>query len=565
MYLPTDKKKMLATAQDILDTCTVSQGARASGARALRLWKLTGSSDGNSAIYNKLGRHVDRMGAWVFSPSNLRFAIEFDYYQPPGVLKQGELAARLLTREFRRRDIDFQFSECVNTALTFGSAILKTVPGHGGPLGRMIMPWQFGVYNESETELGRQEAMSETNWITGPELWRRIAHLPDSHKLYREAVSYARTSNQDPVTSSTYFQQVLIAGSQPVVQTSAPFSNSPGGSVSTNGGYDGAMVGAEVSADLIQFHEMWVLDDATEDYVMVQYVPPNILISPLFKRTNPFVPEMIPYSLIRPNTQANYFWGRSEMADLIRLQGLLRDRMEDIRRLMNLQFDRMLAFIGFDGMNDERYDMLRQAGWIASDAPNAKVEDMTPKLPENAFQDVETVIRFMDELSGFVPIMRGEGDPGVRAGSQASTLTRNASPRLRDQALIVERQCADVGDKLFRLRQEKDARAYQLDGDFAGVPENPEQDTSFLLSQLPEDFTVEVDSHSSSPIYMDDNIPLVALGSKLGAIGAEEVVDMLPFANKDVLRSNIKQRAQAEEKFKVENPEAWAAAQKSKR
>src|SRR5262249_8791202 len=149
---------------------------------------------------------------------------------------------------------------------------------------------------------------------------------------------------------------------------------------------------------LVLFHELTVVDDARGDYTTIQIAEPDILIAPRHRRQNFFVPDEHPYVIVRPNYMANYFWGRSELLDLLKPQALLRDRLEDIKRIMSLQYDKLLAFIGFDGMNDETYDQFRNAGWITNDKPGAKVEDLTPKLPDSAFTDVHEIERIMDEI-----------------------------------------------------------------------------------------------------------------------------------------------------------------------
>ena len=241
----------------------------------------------------------------------------------------------------------------------------------------------------------------------------------------------------------------------------------------------------------------------------------------------------------------NYFWGRSEMADLMKLQHMLRDRLEDKKKLMSLEYDRLLAFSGMTGMTDELYDQQKQAGFFNLEQ-GAKVDDLTPKLPEAAFADIQEILKFMDEVSGFGNILSGQGEPGVRAGNHAETLLKTASPRLRDRALLVERQVADFADKAFQLLAAKEAKAYWTPD---GGPE-----TEFMLSQLPDDYRITVDSHSSSPIYQDDHKDIAAFLFKSGAIGADSLLELLPVPMRDILLEKYKdiQRAKAEQLKELE-------------
>ncbi len=76
------------------------------------------------------------------------------------------------------------------------------------------------------------------------------------------------------------------------------------------------------------------------------------------------------------------------------------------------------------------------------------------------------------------------------------------------------------------------------------------KETEFILNDLPDDRHVIVDSHSTSPIFMDDHEQLVAFGAKLGWIGAEEGIRMLPLPNQELLiaKYNERQEAAAKEK-----------------
>jgi hypothetical protein len=116
----------------------------------------------------------------------------------------------------------------------------------------------------------------------------------------------------------------------------------------------------------------------------------------------------------------------------------------------------------------------------------------------------------MDDEGGFAPIMMGQGEPGVRAGMHAQTLLRTGSPRMRDRALLVERQVTCAGDLSFKYLQAKDPRVYVSKGKGGGPGEN------FLLSQLPESYRIGVDSHSGSPVFHEDNLQLAFALAKNG-------------------------------------------------
>lgn len=536
MILPPTREKLVPWALKLSEDCRSSTYERTAMARSLKTWLYTGSPDGNSAILNRMFPHVDRMTSYLFSPNDLRFHIDFTHEYDKAVLDQAEVASRVLTRQFELRDIDIQFGESVFIALAYGACFPKLTMTHDGISCRLVMPWQLGVYRPDLNDLGSQEAICETNYITSYDLWRRISHLPNAAALFRRATAYAkrRTSAED---ADTFFHQVLLAGTPPVVQTDPPFASQPGGLVQVTADPTGAILGPSVASELICLHEIWVLDDELGDYTTIQMAEPDILIAPQHRRKNFFIPDHLPYTMTQPNRMEGYFYGRSEMADLMKLQHLLRDRLEDIKKLMGLQYDRLLAIVGNSGMSDEQYDQFRQAGWMALE-PGSDVKDLTPKMPEQAFADITEIMGFMDEVSGFQNILSGQGEPGVRAGNHAQTLLKTASPRLRDRAIIVERQCADLADTALQLMAHKEAKAYWTrDG------------SEFLLSQLPEDYRVSVDSHSSSPIYEEDHKEIAAFLLKSGVIDGESVLELLPVPMRDILKARFKeiQKAKAQQ------------------
>jgi hypothetical protein len=536
MILPETADKLASWAMDIVEQCRVSATSRSSMARNFKQWKYTGSPDGNVAIYNKLGPHLDRLASYLFSPSNLRFFIQFENSYPANILAQAQTAARVLSREFSRRNFDMRFSEGVGAALDYGLCLTKMAWGHDGPNMRLVMPWQFGVYREDMNSLADQEAMVETNYITKHDLWRLVGHLKDGEKLFKRATTYAKkATSQD--AAEPYFHSLLISGTPPVVQTDPPYMAQPGGLIQVTADPSGGVIAPEIAVDLLPFHELWVRDTVRDDYTVIQIVEPDIVIAGRMRRANLFVPGEVPYNMIQPNNLLGHFWGRSEIADLMQPQRMLRDRMEDIKKLMSLQYDRYLAFLGMSGMTDELYDQSRQAGYITNNDPGAKIQDLTPPMPANAFEDVEFIIKIFDDVAGFNNILGGQGEPGVRAGVHANTLLKTASPRLRDRALICERQCSDVAHKLLKLMATKEARAYWSD---RGM--DPMHD--FLLDQLPDDAMVEVDSHSASPIYEEDHKELVFNLAKLGWIGADQGIDLLPVPNPDAVKAAAAEMAE---------------------
>jgi hypothetical protein len=519
---------------------------RAALAKSQNLWIQTGQGTGTRAMVNKLYAHCDRLSSHLYSPSELRFMINFESHYGPEMLSKASMASRVLTREWRRKNVDMLYSDGVTTSLHYGAAILKQMWGASGVEARLLMPWQFGVYQEGNNELGEQEALCESGLMTMSEVWRRISHLSNAADIYKQVEASARNESGEE-TSGSFFHQVL---STAVLSTSLEnVRQQPGGIVQLSSDMSSAILGPQISQPLVTFHEIWVWDDERADYMTALLLEPNILISPQFKRENQFVPRIDdsdregqqPFSLIQANKTPGYIWGRSEVLDLIELQGWIANSWQDVRRLLGIQFDKLLAFPGNEGIDNEMYDQFRTSGYIGL-PPGAGVQDLTPKLPAEAFQCLEMANKAFEEVSGFDNVLSGRGEPGVRAGTHADMLMKTASPRLRDRSLLIERQCADASEKTLSLLEMKGARVYSTDP-------TESQASEFLLSQLPTDRSVEVDSHSSSPIFADDHKELITFGLKGGFVGGDSAIEALPYPNKDVLKARYK--AMQEQKAKM--------------
>ena len=556
MLLPDDPKKLKNKAIQLVEQCRVSAGRRADMARSLKRWRFTGSDTGIPAIYNRLNVHLNRLGAYLFSPADLTFYMEFENTYDKNITRMGDLAARKLTRRVEAEDLDKKFALGVDTALTYGSSIMrlsweldkaprdsskKTILS-GKPTGRIISPYNFGVYREDLDELDSQEAVCETGAITLSDLWRKLQGRSDREDLIKRARSYAkkRTTGEE---ADSYFHQVILAAPQPVMTSPSPMV---AGFVNVLTGAGDVTISPSILAETVLLHTLFVWNDITNDYTTIQLAEPDIIILPHLIRENVFLPGELPYIKIQPNSIENNFWGRSELIDLILLQTYLNERMIDVKNLMSRQFDKLLAFIGGSEVSQEVYDGFKNSGFISQSEPTFKIEDLTPPLPDKALDVIEMVKRAMDEVSGFQNILAGQGEQGVRAGSHAQTLVRTASPPLRDRALQVERQCAEMGDKIFNLMAAKDP-----DLQIVGEEELGNQEVlSFFLSQLPADHRIVVDSHSSSPIYEQDHMQTAAFLAKLQAIDKESIVDMVNVPRKDLIKQKVREMIQQEQEMR---------------
>lgn len=551
LSIPTSRSKLISWTNDIIERCRSSVGERQSYYRALNTVVETGMDDGQTkSRMNLMYHHLRRSASHLFSPIQLQFTIDFERDYPKNILERGNVIGRVLTRDWERNNTDTVFGQGVFEALKYGAAILKQwveeESEDSTPIFRkkLVMPWQFAVYKEDDGDLNLQPAMVETTYLSMPQVWQRICMFPDARDLMRK-IQANSTRGQSPDDPSNFLNHILSTNQ---INTSGTIASAPvpGGVANFAGSNNFPLMGARVDVDLVKYHEVWVKGE--RDYVTIQMIEPDIIIMPYFhgdtvtRKTNALIPGKInsmlhPYTLIQPNEVSGYFWGRSDLYDLIEPQFMISQTMNDTRRLFGLQVDKFMAFKDVDGLDDEMYDAMRSAGYMNL-GQNGGATDFTPKFPEQTFAYIKMLIDAFNMIGGFPDIMQGKGEEGVRAGVHADTLMKTGSPRLRDMSLTVERQCAEAADKTLSLKEAKDPTRYWTKADTMDDVEK----TSFLLTDLPEDRRVSVDSHSSSPIFGDDHQQLVAFGAKTGWIGAEEGIDLLPFPAKELLKAKYRER-----------------------
>lgn len=565
MRIPKDERGLIKFAKEQIEICSASMGNRASAYAQYAQYIETGRSNGGLSLANTLYSHVDRLSSHLFCPTDTRFNIDFEHVYEENVLLQAEQAARNLTRAFGNKNFDLSFSNAVWQSLSFGSSIIKlsgkienitigdkTMSHIKEANARIVPPWLFGVENEGRNGLSDQEAMLEKVYLNKHDVWRRIAHFEGAEGIYKKIMAYANKGPAGPTLPASYIQ--VLSTNQISLASGAGSPPSPGGIAQLAGNPSNAQTPPQVLTEQVEMNELWVWDDERSDYLMIQMIAPDVLIAPKFKRTNDFCPTCIPYNLVQPNEVPGYFWGRSEITDLITLQEALSSTMDDFQRLIGVQYDKRVAFEGYDGDPQELYDDFRNNGWVSGRA-GSKVTDMTPQLPAGALEYIKLLRTTMDDVSGFGNILSGQGEAGVRAGSHANALMKTASPRLRDRSLIIERNYAAFGDNYLHYMQAKDATQYYTN------PDDKEK-TAFILEQLPDDRRVVVDSHSSSPIYENDHNQLVSFGLKSGLVGGDDAIKMLNFPNGDELVRKFiaKQKAasEAQQKLLKEHPELAA-------
>lgn len=560
MKLPRRADDLARFARDTIDECLVSRESRRALYRDFTNIYYAGSEDGSTATRNIAFEHVDKMSSYLYSPADVRFTLDGDDIEEAAWKHKAGRAARYLNRRFRRAKVNQAFAEANEWALVKGCTIMRVNWSSNGFEPWVIHPDFFGVLREDIEDLDRQDAFCVSSYLTETALRRLLSGHAEREQITGlvsaafDAASASTIEAQGPAVSfGTGFPNLPI--NIPGITTPSPAQT---GKVDFLGFQPGPMLAPEVASRLVRIDELWVWDDSREDYVTIQYVDPGILLEGKYQRRNlTGVKEQHPFRRVCSNPVPNYFWGRSDIPNIFKIQRKQNARIEDVDRMYRMQANPARTFRGFNGMTDEKARALLSPGGYLIDGAPAQTTAVTTEaqqIPPGYLEYIRQIGEWAEQAGGFTAILSGQGEPGVRAGNHANTLLRTSTPRLRDRALLVEQQIADVGDLCWNILCAKVATVFKT--------EHPGED--FMLKQMPDDTSVMVDSHSSSPAFSGEAEQKLFELFKVGAIGPEDLIRGVHVPNEDELIANLREREQAHSKVMEElhqqDPEQWAKA-----
>jgi len=577
--IPGREAELVPFVQEIIAECYVSLERRRDMYRYFRQFYYTGSSDGGGSKHNKCFSHIDKLSSLLFSPSEVKFDISFDGDEVGPFAEMGDTAARYLTKEYYRSKSGIVFGQAVEVALVEQCAFTRKVWGHHGAESYVIRPQFMGVLREDIADLDKQDAFVNSFYVTPRGLRRLLANRADRDAIV-DRVKAEATKPAQTDTDGDYFHEIVMGGLQPITTTGTPSGQK--GSVSLYA-MPQPMMAPEIATSLIRIDEAWIMDDEREDWTTIRYVDPGIILEGADRHRNlSDIPHEQPFTKVCPNEVPGYFWGMSELATVSNLQELLTARLNDADNIIKRQSRPSRVFSGFSSINPERAAALMSLdGILSDDSMQTKIETLAPTMPPDMLRWIEAIETWFDDQAGITPIMQGQGEQGVRSGNHAGALMRTSTPRLRDRAMLVETQCATDGDLHLKMLQAKDARVFTVPGTGAAAGTGGQggggglggilakilgaggapapQSQQFLLAQLPDDATVMVDSHSSSPAFSGDQMNNAYNLKRFGAIDNEDLIDMIPgLPRASELKLKARKREQQESAFLAQHPELLA-------
>jgi len=339
----------------------------------------------------------------------------------------------------------------------------------------------------------------------------------------------------------------------------------------------------KIITELVRVDELWIHDDSRTDdegrreWSTFQLVG-NIILFGKEQRMNIFAdaldpankqPTRTPFEAnplafkqpfveFCPNRLQNYFWGRSEIANLALLQRQLNKRVNGINGLLRLQEQPPIAFLGGSGMDqDKKSKLTKPGGWMHDPDPTAKPPIvLAPTLPPDLWTSLQQTERLFDVMTGMTPTLQGLASPSVRSHGQTGQLTSNATPRFKTKSLRIERSIQACAGLLLDLLKAKSSTlltawvlpekefSQELLGKLIDPSVQPPvpgmKAYQFYMHEIPHNIRVSVDAHSSSPAFGDEAEQKAILLKKANAMSNTQFVEQINTPNADAVIAEVK-------------------------
>jgi len=500
---------------DLMQKCMVSREERRADYSSLRSYFLFGAGpDESPAAYNKIYSHIDQLTSFLYSAETTRFSINLGAGVPDLYHRYIPNLTQKLNDEWNNSNADQVFATALTWALVFNSTFIKLVVGKNGIHPYFVDPGTIGVLREDVPYTDRQEAFSQTYYVTKSDLWSRLYSHPKRDSILARVTSAMHQPNEIPEG----LDRIVMSQVNPTMY----------GTVNLDlYGYN--RMKAQVAEDTVEMTELYVWNDETQDYQVVTRADPDVII---YDRPNGdmFLKGELPFIQLCPTPQYDYYWGQSEVQKLVYLQQMRNRRMTEVLDLLSKQVSPPTSLMGFTGILDEKnFALNRAGGLLATDMPNAKVERLAPQIPQDLYQQFREIDEMFAEASGISSVLSGRGETGVRSAGHASQLARLGSSRAKKRALVVEDSLEKMATLYLKLLQAYDDSKLT---DSDGQP--------FIPNQFTKDYVVKVDAHSNSPIFMEDLRALAFNLFKAQAIDKESLIELLDPPMKQMLKEKLK-------------------------
>lgn len=548
MIIPKDDKKRLDFYREVSEVCLASRSTRLERYGQNRRYYLYGTTDGTMSPWNKIYSHLDTVTSFLYASDSTRFSAKLGLMAPSSDYPKAPVFAKKINEAWKQSNADIIFQQAILWALVYDTTIVKHIRRGKSIEPFLIDPGSFGVYREDVPMLDRQEAFVQVYYMTKSDLSSRLALHPRRDDILKNA-------------EATMVKQDTAAAMPPLMQRVTINSMLPAPNMSGEVNVNLTAIpeyNAEIATDVVEMHEQYIWNSEIDDYQVVTMAGGQIVV---YDRPNFFMPRSTGFEpehgfvQVCPNPLYDYFWGVSEVSRLSTLQDRRNSRMDDITRLLAKQVDPPSAWGGM-GLPEEKLRAFNEPGaaLYLGDAMNMKRETFSPNIPQDIYADVRQIDQEFDDVSGLTNTLSGRGESGVRSGGHAQRLLTVGSSRPKKRALIIEdslEKSADLYGKCIYVGD--DAELMDEDGH------------KFVIAQMSTHFSVEVDAHSNSPVFTEDQMQKAEILLKAKCIDRETFVKMVNPPMQEAIIHNLKTKIIPGEQKAAEarqQAEAAAAAKK---
>jgi hypothetical protein len=530
--IPDDAGKRQILYESLVKDCLASRKDRFDFYKMLRNYYLFGTANNEGAPYNKIASTVDTLSAFVYSPASTKFSIHLGVTAPEGEIHKVPPMAAEVSDQWKQTKTHLAFGLGVKWSLVFGSMIFKEIWSDSkASRSYLVEPHQFGVLREDLIDIEDQEAVVHCYTTTRTQLESDLEGNPRQKEII-DAVSTGGGEASATQFGEGVSRLLLSAGVS--TTTSSGVGGAPEGGITGGvGSYDYA---PKVEAELVDMFELYVWNDAENDYQMVTVASPNVIV---YDRKNVGIKGCLPFVRLAPEHNCyDYFWGESFVARLTNLQDWLTLRLQQVQALMEKQVDPSYAFPGWTGLGEEKQLAYRKAGGYIANPPGAqKPEKMSTDFPNEIFREIHEIHAMFDDQAGIHNVLQGKGEPGVRSKGQADLMARLSSARPKARAVVIEEAAEDLATLKLRNIQDNSKQRFTAKGlkDTEG-----NTTTTFIPEQFTKDFEVKVDAHSTSPIFMEDHKNDAATFLEAKAITRARFLKMYGAPEEQILLEELK-------------------------
>ena len=528
MILPGTQSERARVYRNVARECEISMETRRGRYRANRMWYLTGSDTGQRARYNKLLEHVSFSSAYLYAPESVRFGVVLPPHYGDQWIPECDAAKEELHRLWHDSGAGLAFDQLVTWAHVYDTMLGKVVVSNGTPtLVPIADPADIGVWNESSDDWDTDEAIVHSYTLDVPRFARMVAPHPNAKHLIEVAEAHA-------VPGFEASENAL----PPTIQRTIILSQaSPNLIGAVQGLGDTSLAIPQVTAPMVRMAELWIRDDAIQDYRVV-----TILLATediLWEPRNPLVPGEHPFHPLTLIPTPGYRWGVAPMEYLIAMQGWREDKMRQLDDRDDKLIDPPMLFKGFTQITDEQAMRFRaKGGNLATQNPTAEATPFPPSPVAEPYQIIDRIDTDFARQGGLPKGLTGQTEPGVRSGEQAESQAALAGGPTMKKAMYVESAVEAVATQMLRLQR-------RISGETLSKTEGASAH-EFLLAQMPGDLVARVWAHSTSPLYATQLLTKAKLAHDAKAIDNEDYLEYLDLPLTDTkLKAKARQMAQA--------------------